>query len=143
MTINYDFLLDQANRDLIRNALKKVNREQECNIYISFYTKNKGVIISSKLRERYPEKMAIILQHQFDNFVVKSNYFSVRLSFGGIFEIIEIPFSAIEIFHDKDANFYLKLNEENNNTIPSFEEDMENEDFDDNKIISIEKFLKK
>ncbi len=139
MSINYDFLLSKANKWIIKEALRLV--ENECNLYISFHTNMPGVEISEHLREKYPEVMAIILQHQFENLEVHTNYFSVELSFSGKLENIKIPFSSISVFHDRDANFHLQLDAiydeaDSDDTISSFEEESD-------KVISIDKFLGK
>ncbi len=138
MTINYDFLLDKANRFLVKEALKLT--DDNCNIYISFFTYKGGIDISSKLHKKYPEKMSIVLQHQFSDLVVNDSYFSVELSFGNVLEKIKVAFSVIEVFHDRNVNFYLKLGEyDNEDPFPSFEEKFDEE----SKIVSIDKFLKR
>ena len=141
MSINYEMLLNKANKFLIKEALKAL--EGKCNIYISFHTYVQEVKISDALRKKYPDIMGIALQHQFDSLAVYNNYFSVTLSFDGLSEEIQIPFSAISVFHDKDANFHLQLDsnldcieDDENDTISSFEDESD-------KIISINKFLGK
>ena len=142
MSINYNKLRNRADQFFIKESLKLINKNEECcNIYISFYTNKVGVKISDKLRKEYPEKMAIILQHQFSNLVINNNSFSIDLSFSGVIESVTIPFFAIEIFHDQDVNYSLTLEQfdDSDSVMPSFEEDFENE----KKIISIDKFLNK
>lgn len=40
--------------------------------------------ISSRLKEKYPEQMTIVLQHQFWDMLVTDQLFEVGLSFGDI-----------------------------------------------------------
>lgn len=141
MSIDYNFLSDQSNRFLVREALKLINCDK-CNLYISFYTDSQDIKMSPELYKKYPERMAIVLQHQFRDLAVYNNYFSIQVSFDGVFEKIEVPFAMVEVFHDKEADFYLKLDKNisaGDSTLPSFED---NFDDDTNKIISIDKFLK-
>ena len=45
-----------------------------------------GVRLSPRLREKYPEEMTIVLQHQFWDLVVTDDAFEVGLAFGGVAE---------------------------------------------------------
>jgi hypothetical protein len=70
------------------------------------------VRISSRLRERYPEQMTIVLQYQYWDLKVSETGFEVGLSFADIPERLEIPFAAIRGFYDPSVNFELEFDVE-------------------------------
>jgi hypothetical protein len=67
------------------------------------------VRISSRLRERYPEQMTIVLQFQYWDLKVTDAGFEVGLSFSDVPERLEIPFSAVRGFYDPSVNFELEF----------------------------------
>ncbi|WP_051929292.1 SspB family protein [Thermopetrobacter sp. TC1] len=110
--MRYDLLTQAALRQVIRMALKRVEKEGlpgEHHFYIAFDTRHPGVVLSERLRERYPEEMTIVLQHQFWNLKVHAHSFEVGLSFGGVPERLEIPFEAIKGFFDPSVQFGLQF----------------------------------
>ena len=52
------------------------------------------------MRQRYPNEMTIVLQHQFWNLSVRDDEFEVKLSFNDIPERLVIPFRAVKGFLD-------------------------------------------
>lgn len=137
MTIDYNIITARSQRFIIKEALKLI--DTECHLYIAFYTQTMGTVISTALRKKYPKKMAIILQHEFYNLTVHNNNFSVELRFNNLLEMITIPFNGIEIFHDKNNDFYLKLN---TLTAPHNLSGSIKPTDDSNKIIKINDFFK-
>ena len=64
--IRYDVLAQEAMRSVVKKVLTEVVRvglPGEHHFYITFNTQAPGVRISSRLRERYPEEMTIVVQH--------------------------------------------------------------------------------
>ena len=79
---------------MVRLALRKVAREGlpgEHHFFIAFATTHPGVVISERLKTRYPEEMTIVLQHQFWNLVVRERDFEADLSFDNIPERLVVP----------------------------------------------------
>jgi len=76
---------------------------------ISFKTRAQGVIIPSSIKQRYPEEMAIILQHEFWDLNVGADQFEVSLNFSRRPERLTIPFDAITGFSDPSVPFGFKL----------------------------------
>jgi hypothetical protein len=114
-TIDYNALIDEAMHSVVKRTLESIHNDQipgEHHFLISFFTKHKGVTISSRLLEKYPEEMTIILQHQFENLTVNEDKFSVILTFGGIKELLEIPYQALISFVDPSVNFGLHFRHE-------------------------------
>jgi hypothetical protein len=77
--------------------------------FVTFLTGAPGVRISTRLHEKYPEQMTIVLQHQFWDLTVGEESFDVGLSFNGIPERLTIPFEAVKGFFDPSVNFGLQF----------------------------------
>ena len=66
--IRYDLLVQDALRGVVRKVLGDMAHDGlagEHHFYITFRTHARGVRLSARMRELYPEEMTIILQHQF------------------------------------------------------------------------------
>ncbi|GAB1582444.1 SspB family protein [Phyllobacterium phragmitis] len=110
--IRYDILAQEALRGVIRKVLAEVAKAGlpgNHHFFITFLTEAPGVRISSRLKEKYPEQMTIVLQHQFWDLQVTEQMFEVGLSFGDVPERLVIPFSAIRGFYDPSVNFELEF----------------------------------
>lgn len=110
--IRYDIIIQDALRGAVRKILTEVNRAGlpgEHHFYIAFETTAPGVKISTRLKERYPKEMTIVLQHQFWDLQITEHAFEVGLSFGGVPEKLYVPFSAIKGFFDPSVQFALEF----------------------------------
>lgn len=110
--IRYDLLVQDALRSVVRRVMGDVARNGlpgEHHFYISFKTQAPGVRISNRLRERHPEEMTIVLQHQFWDLGVTEHGFEVGLSFGGVPERLLVPYEALSGFWDPSVQFGLKF----------------------------------
>lgn len=100
-------------RQMVRHVMSGVARDGKLpgdhHFFITFLTKYRGVRLSPRLREQYPEEMTIILQHQFGNLQVNPTGFEVSLHFSGTPERLTVPFDAITQFFDPSVNFALKF----------------------------------
>lgn len=108
----YDLMVKEALRDVVRRTLTLTAREGlpgEHHFYITFQTKYPGLRLSTRMRERYPDEMTIVLQHQFWDLAVNDHNFEVGLSFSGVPERLLIPFEAITAFYDPSVQFFLKF----------------------------------
>ena len=56
--------------------------------------------MSQRLRERYPQDITIVLQHQFWDLEVDAQGFGVTLSFSDQLHRLRVPFSAIKVFEE-------------------------------------------
>ena len=66
--LRYDILIQDALRGAVKKILAEVGRTGlpgDHHFYIAFDTNAPGVRISQRLKERYPQEMTIVLQHQF------------------------------------------------------------------------------
>ncbi|MGU3362423.1 SspB family protein [Methylobacterium sp. M6A4_1b] len=110
--IRYDLLVQDALRGVVRKVLTDAAREGlagEHHFYVSFRTEAPGVRMSQRLREKYPQDMTIVLQHQFWDLGVNEHTFEVGLSFSGVPERLLVPFDALTGFFDPSVQFGLKF----------------------------------
>ena len=110
--IRYDILAQEALRGVMRKVLAEVARTGlpgSHHFFITFLTGAPGVRISSRLRERYPEQMTIVVQFQYWDLKVSETGFEIGLSFSDVPEKLEIPFSAVRGFYDPSVNFELEF----------------------------------
>ena len=110
--IRYDLLVQEALRGVVRNVLTETARnglQGDHHFFITFRTTAPGLRLSNRMRERYPEEMTIILQHQFWDLAVSDHAFEVGLSFNKTPERLLIPFAAITSFVDPSVQFGLKF----------------------------------
>ena len=110
--IRYDLLVQDALRGVVRKVLTDAAREGlmgEHHFYVSFRTEAPGVRMSQALREKYPQDMTNVLQHQFWDLNVTEHAFEVGLSFSGVPERLLVPFDALSGFFDPSVQFGLKF----------------------------------
>lgn len=110
--IRYDLLVQDALKGVVRKVLIDAGKDGlpgEHHFYISFQTDFPGVRLSNRLREKYPQEMTIVLQHQFWDLNITEHTFEVGLSFSGVPERLLIPFDALTGFFDPSVQFGLKF----------------------------------
>ena len=110
--IRYDLLVQDALRSVVRKVLTEAARTGlpgDHHFNISFKTQASGVVIPASMRQRYPDEMAIILQHEFWDLEVTSDGFEVSLNFSRKPERLTIPFDSITGFSDPSVPFGFKL----------------------------------
>lgn len=110
--IRYDLLVQDALRGVVRKVLTDAARDGlagEHHFYVSFRTEAPGVRMSQALREKYPQDMTIVLQHQYWDLGVTEHAFEVGLSFSGVPERLLVPFDALSGFFDPSVQFGLKF----------------------------------
>ena len=97
-TIDYETLAQDAMRGIVRTVLvqaAKTGLPGDHHFYISFDTAASGVVLSKRLKDKYPNEMTIVLQHRFWDLSVQDDGFEVKLTFDGIPERLVVPFAAI------------------------------------------------
>ena len=115
MKINYSKILKKNMINVLRDILIniKINGLQEGHhLYITFNTNGKKVIIPQWLLNKFPSEMTIVIQHEYWNYDVANDHFTITLSFSDIKTDLMIPFSSVISFADPYANFGLKLIQE-------------------------------
>jgi hypothetical protein len=112
---DYDDLVQNALKSVVKDSLKYVadyGLPGSHHFYITFQTNRPDVKIPDFLREKHPDEITIVLQHQFWDMKVDSQGFEVSLSFNDIQEKICVPFSAIVNFLDPSVKFGLQFTPE-------------------------------
>jgi hypothetical protein len=110
--LDYGRLIDEAMHMIVKKALELVAKHGlpgDHHFYISFVTGAPGVMISDDLKQKYPEEMTIVLQHQFWELEIEEDRFSVVLSFDNVKQNLTIPFAAISSFADPSVKFGLQF----------------------------------
>jgi hypothetical protein len=113
LSIDYEALAQDAMRGIVRTALRQVAAlgylPGEHHFYIAFDTRAPGVVLSKRLKERYPEEMTIVLQHQFWDLAVDDHHFEVKLSFDSKLERLSVPLRALRVFFDPSVPYGLQF----------------------------------
>ena len=110
--LNYELLVEDALRSVVRSSLRiaeNIGLPGETHFYISFITSYDGVELDESLRAKHPERMTIVIQHQYSDLQVSDDHFSITLFFGGKPSPMIIPFQAITSFNDPSAEFGLQF----------------------------------
>jgi hypothetical protein len=110
--IRYDLLVQDALRSVVRKVMAEAARSGlpgDHHFNIAFKTQAPGVVIPPAMRQRYPDEMAIILQHEFWDLAVTADAFEVSLNFSRKPERLTIPFDSITGFSDPSVPFGFKL----------------------------------
>ena len=114
----YHQWVNEAFLGILRRALTLLSNSGpsgDHHFFIDINTSFKGVNIPKFLRNQYPEKITIVLQHQFENLIVDELGFEVSLSFSGKKSQLKVPFASVISFADPSANFALQLNNQRDN----------------------------
>ena len=88
-------------------------------LLITFFSCSKGVIIPGWMKEKYPDKMTIIIRNWFENLYVTDKKFEISLNFNNNVERLTIPFNSLELFADPSVDFAISFNQVN--SMPSSE----------------------
>lgn len=124
-TIDYETLTQDAMRGVVQKVLAqaaKTGLPGDHHFYISFDTTASGVVLSKRLRDKYPAEMTIVLQHRFWDLLVSDAGFEVKLTFDGIPERLVVPFSAIRVFFDPSVRYGMQFDG------PDAEPELDNDD---------------
>ena len=110
--IRYDLLVQDALRSVVRKVLADTARNGligEHHFNIAFKTHAPGVVAPAAVKQRFPDEMSIILQHEFWDLVVTPEAFEVSLNFARKPERLTVPFNSITGFTDPSVPFGFKL----------------------------------
>lgn len=124
-TIDYETLTQDAMRGVVRSVLVQAAKSGlpgDHHFYISFDTSASGVVLSKRLKDKYPSEMTIVLQHRYWDLSVEDDGFEVKLTFDGIPERLVVPFAAIRVFFDPSVRYGLQF--EDPDAEPEAGEDM-------------------
>ena len=111
--IGYQALTQAAGLAVVRAALQKVSKLEHLpgdhHFYVTFRTRTPGVQMADYLKDRFPEEMTIVIQHQYWDFEVSDDRFEINLKFSGVPQHLRIPFIAVTRFFDPSVNFGMQF----------------------------------
>jgi uncharacterized protein len=110
--IRYDLLVQDALRSVVRKVLADAARNGlvgEHHFNIAFKTQAPGVVAPPAVKQRFPDEMSIVLQHEFWDLAVTQDAFEVSLNFSRKPERLVVPFDSITGFTDPSVPFGFKL----------------------------------
>ncbi len=142
--IDYKALIENAMLNMVRDILKKISQNglpKNHHFLITFFSNSKGVIIPDWMKEKYPDKMTIIIRNWFENLNVTEKKFQISLNFNNTVEQLTIPFSSLELFADPSVDFAISFNQIN--TLSNNETKIKAERGTENAIKKKEKLNKK
>lgn len=100
-------------KGLVRETLRRVSKLDHLpgdhHFYVTFRTHTQGVQMADYLKDRFPEEMTIVIQHQYWEFEVHDDHFEIILKFSGVPQHLSIPFAAVSRFFDPSVNFGLQF----------------------------------
>ena len=147
--IGYSVLVDSAMKAVMREALKKVQAANSLpgdhHFYITFRTDVPGVQMADALKDRFPEEITIVIQHQFWDLSVTEQKFEITLKFGGVPQSLVVPFSAVTRFSDPSVNLMIPFAGEDTgeNPMDIHDHDVEESDdgdSDESTVVSLDAF---
>lgn len=110
--MNYEQMAQNALRGVVRMALERVAKQGlpgDHHFYITFESQHPGVVMSDWLKERYPDEMTIVVQHQYWGLNIRPDSFDISLSFHKVGEQLTVPFEAVKAFFDPSVQFMLQF----------------------------------
>ena len=124
--MNYKVLIEDAMLNMVRDILKKISKDglpKKHHFLITFSSRTKGVIIPDWMKEKYPDKMTIIIRNWFENLNVTDKKFEISLNFNNNVERLIIPFNSLELFADPSVDFAISFNQVNSSQSGEIEGD--------------------
>ena len=91
--VGYPGLIEDSMRNVVREILLKIQNtglQGDHHFVISFLTNDKGVKIPKSLKEKFPEEMIIVIQHQFKDLKVNKLIHQAKKKQQEIFQAQEI-----------------------------------------------------
>ena len=141
--MNYKVLIENAMLNMVRDILKKVSKyglPENHHFLITFFSHSKGVVIPHWMKEKYPDKMTIIIRNWFEDLNVTEKKFEISLNFNNNVERLIIPFNSLELFADPSVDFAISFNQVNSSQSNEIEGD---EDLSDKTAAKKEDLRKK
>lgn len=153
--IGYGALMQAALKGVARAALDKAAKLEHLpgdhHFYVTFRTHTPGVQMADYLKDRFPEEMTIVVQHQYWDFEVHDDRFEIILKFAGVPQHLRIPFAAVTRFYDPSVNFALQFEAGEGATVlepvpmvqPAKAEDTDQSAENTGAVISLDAFRRK
>jgi uncharacterized protein len=145
--LEYDDMVEKALRGVVKDALDQAIKnglKDNHHFYIGFETERSDVIMPDYVRERHPEEITIVIQHQYWDLATDDKGFYITLSFDGVHEKLYVPYNALTSFMDPSVRFALQFT-----PIPEPEDTLAKSDSNnqddkpEGKVITLDAFRKK
>jgi hypothetical protein len=111
--IDYQGLTQAALKGVVRATLAQASKLDRLpgdhHFYITFRTRTPGVRMADHLKDRFPDEMTIVVQHQYWDFRVFDDRFEITLKFSGDPQELRVPFAALTRFYDPSVSFGLQF----------------------------------
>jgi uncharacterized protein len=111
--LGYHALTQAAYRGIVRAAMDRAAAAGylpgDHHFYVTFRTHQQGVQMDDGLKDKFPEEMTIVIQHQYEDFTVQDDWFGITLMFGGRPQPLRVPFGAVTRFFDPSTNFGVQI----------------------------------
>lgn len=110
--LDYHRMVQHALRGVMREALEVAAEEGlpgDHHFYVSFRSQAPGVVVPSFLRDRYPEEVTVVIQHQYWELDIDDDGFGVTLAFDASRQRVAVPWEAVTAFIDPVAEFALRF----------------------------------
>ncbi|MFV0475597.1 MAG: SspB family protein [Pikeienuella sp.] len=143
--LNYGRMMEQALRGVMAEALAEVAANGlpgDHHFYITFAVGHGAVRVPDWLREKYPEQITIVLQHEYDALEVEPAGFRIRLSFSNLPADLYVPFDAVLTFVDPSVEFGLKFDATETEAPEPLETPEEEAPKPSADVVSLDKFRK-
>lgn len=105
--------MQAALKGVVRATLEQASKMERLpgdhHFYITFRTRTPGVQMADHLKDRFPDEMTIVVQHQYWDFQVFEDRFEIILKFSGDPQHLRIPFTALTRFYDPSVSFGLQF----------------------------------
>lgn len=111
-SLNYGDMMQRALRGVMADALSQVQKDGlpgEHHFYITYSTTHPAASIPEWLFEKYPDKITIVIQHEFEDLEVSPEGFAITMSFSNKPALLYVPFDAVLTFVDPSVEFGLKF----------------------------------
>ena len=141
--IEYQKILDKNLLNVFKDILKNIKDNGLSNnnqLYVTFLTNHKNVVLPNWLKQKYPKEMTIIIQYEYYDLEINKNNFSITLSFDDIKTNLKINYNAIVSFADPSANFGLIL--QKNNIQKKVNKKIENNKSNKDNVINFSNYKK-
>ena len=146
--LEYDEMVESALRRVVKDALDQAIKhglKDNHHFYVGFETERSDVIMPDHVRDRHPDEITVVIQHQYWDLATDDNGFHVTLSFDGVHEKLYVPFNALTSFMDPSVRFALQFT-----PIPAAEPGTPNgngkgkkDENSENKVVTLDAFRKK
>ena len=91
--IDYQLILKKNLINVLKDTLINIKNNGLSNgnhLYITFNTNHDKVLVPQWLKDKYPEEMTIVIQHEYYDIEVSNTEFSITLSFLDYFNTVRL-----------------------------------------------------